>query len=130
MLLASAGKPGCSNYTVLRLAGRPIAWFGRPVLAFAMYLPAALAGVLLPYALSSRPPHQAAGIHGSALANAALAALMSLFGLKSGFAFALWAMAGVAGLLCPKQVTAAVCIPKKLSVAPGLHHIMATAHST
>ncbi len=70
-----------------------------------MYLPAAFAGVLLPYALSLRPPNQAAGVHGAALAHAALAAVMSLFGLKSGFAFALWAMAGVAGLLCPKEVT-------------------------
>ena len=96
------------THTLLRLVGRPIAWFGRPILAFAMYLPAALAGLLLPYAFGSRPPHQAAGIHGSALAHAALAAVMSLFGLKSGFAFALWAVAGVAGILCPKQVTAAL----------------------
>lgn len=75
-----------------------------------MYLPAALAGVLLPYAIGRKLPNQAAGIHGTALAHAALAALMSLFGLKSGFAFALWAVAGVAGLMCPKEVTAAVCI--------------------
>ncbi len=95
----------CSTHKLLHLAGRPIAWFGRPVLAFAMYLPAAFAGVLLPYALSLRPPNQAAGVHGAALAHAAMAAVMSLFGLKSGFAFALWAMAGVAGLLCPKEVT-------------------------
>ena len=77
-----------------------------------MYQPAALAGVLLPYALGRRPPNQAAGIHGAALAHAALAALMSLFGLKSGFAFALWAVAGFAGLICPKEVSAAVCIVK------------------
>ena len=104
----------------LNSAGRPIAWFGRPVLAYAMYLPIAVAGALLPYAFISKPSQQAAITHGAAIAHAALAALMSLAGLKSGFAFALWALTGVLCLLCPRQA----------SSAPTSHASECWTHST
>lgn len=81
-----------------------MAWFGQPSLAYAMCVPAALAGILLPYAFPLKPAHQPSLVHGMALAHAALAALMSLYGLKSAYAFALWAVAGILCLLCPKQV--------------------------
>ena len=95
--IAQAEWPHC--------AGRPIAWFGRPLLAYVMYLPTALAGALLPYALVAKPGQQAGITHGAAIAHAALAALMSLAGLKSGFALALWALTGVLCLLCPRQAS-------------------------
>ena len=72
-----------------------------------MYVPAALAGVLLPYAFApSSRQRQPAMIHGATIAHALLAAAMSLAGLKASFAFALWAASGVLSLLIPKQVTA------------------------
>ena len=101
----------------LNCAGRPIAWFGRPLLAYAMYLPAAVAGALLPYAAVPKPSQQAAVTHGAALAHAALAALMSAAGLKSGFALALWALTGVLCLLCPRQASSA-----STSFAPQCKH--------
>ena len=72
-----------------------------------MYLPAAVAGALLPYAAVTKPSQQAAIMHGAAIAHAALAALMSAAGLKSGFALALWALTGVLCLLCPRQASSA-----------------------
>ena len=71
-----------------------------------MYVPAALAGVLLPYAFaSSSRQRQPAMIHGATVAHALLAAAMSLAGLKASFAFAWWAASGIMSLLSPKQVT-------------------------
>ena len=99
------------------IAGRPIAWFGRPLLAYAMYLPAAVAGALLPYTAVPKPSQQAAITHGAAIAHAALAALMSAAGLKSSFALALWALTGVLCLLCPRQASSA-----PTSFAPQCKH--------
>ena len=62
-----------------------------------MYLPAAVAGALLPYAAVTKPSQQAAITHGAAIAP----------GLKSGFALALWALTGVLCLLCPRQASSA-----------------------
>ena len=108
-LLHSAMHPagGQFSHRVADCAGRPIAWFGRPLLAYAMYLPAAVAGALLPYAAITKPSQQAAITHGAAIAHAALAALMSAAGLKSGFALALWALTGVLCLLWPRQASCA-----------------------
>ena len=108
-LLHSAMHPAGGHFPhrVADCAGRPIAWFGRPLLAYAMYLPAAVAGALLPYAAITKPSQQAAITHGAAIAHAALAALMSAAGLRSGFALALWALTGVLCLLCPRQASSA-----------------------
>ena len=96
--------------TAASFAGKPMVWFGRYALAHTVYGPAALAGLLVPFALLPRAASQVdAAVLGASLVHAALAAALTRCGMRSGFAFALWAFAGLASLLVPRKVSS--CLP-------------------
>jgi hypothetical protein len=116
---AAARVPGPSAGLSRRLgprADRPLAWFADLPLAGCIYSPAALAGLLLPYALlpsAGRPARAGAGpaprgagpgagaplrahLLGVAAAHAGLAAAVTAAGAKSGFLPAGWALCALA----------------------------------
>lgn len=69
--------------------GKPMIWFGRFALAHVVNGPAALAGLLLPFALVPQAASNIeAAVLGASLVHAALAAVSTRNGLRSGFAFA------------------------------------------
>ena len=81
-------------------------WYGRPALAYAIYLPAAAAGLLLPYALLPAPaaggplsPAVRGRSLGSALFFALFASLLTSIGMHSAFLFVLWAAAALVAAL-------------------------------
>lgn len=77
-------------------------WYGEPWVLCALYIPAALAGALMPYALLPRFTAQpSTTVAGSCLLNAMLASVVTISGAQSGFLFAFWAWAGlIAAVLC------------------------------
>ena len=77
-------------------------WYGEPWVLCALYIPAALAGALLPYALLPRFTAQPSStVAGSCLLNSILASIVTLAGAQSGFLFAFWAWAGlIAAVVC------------------------------
>jgi hypothetical protein len=72
-----------------------MAWYGRPLVAYALYLPAAAAGLLLPYTLLPASAQRGAGAAGrsagTALLFAAVCSLLTSIGMHSSFFYALWA---------------------------------------
>lgn len=76
-----------------------MAWYGRPAVAYAIYLPAAAAGLLLPYALlpvasprgAKRGTSAAGRSMGTALLFALLCSGLTSIGMHSSFFWALWA---------------------------------------
>ena len=74
-------------------------WYSQHAIAFAMYVPAAVAGALTPYLLS--PLEHRAALMGTALLLSGSAALMTAAGFGSGFLLAMWA--GAAIIACPSQ---------------------------
>ena len=80
-------------------------WFGRNLLAHVVYGPAAVAGLLLPFAFfpgAAQEPE--AAVLGASLVHAAVAAALMRFGMRTSFAFAVWAFAGIASLLVHRKV--------------------------
>lgn len=77
-------------------------WYGEPWVLCGLYIPAALAGALVPYALLPRFTAQpSTTVAGTCLLNAVLASIVTLAGAQSGFLFAFWAWAGLlAAILC------------------------------
>ena len=98
----------CGKMFLSRLcptAGQPMVWFPHKLLAASIYLPAAIAGLLLPSALLPRMPSLVSGLYCFAVFNALTSAMLTVFGGKSGFLFALWATAALAALpLLPHKV--------------------------
>ena len=88
-------------------AGRPMSWAGRDHRAYLAFAPAALAGMLAPYAALPAPgPKVCAareGVAGMALGAAAVAALLAAAGYHSAFVFAAWAAAALLSLLAPAK---------------------------
>ena len=81
-------------------------WFGRNALAAAIYAPAALAGLLLPYAaFPAAAARVDAAVLGVALCRALEAAALTYLGAKCGYAFAVWGAAGALSLLAPARVS-------------------------
>lgn len=77
-------------------AGLPMPWYGRPLVAYAMFLPAATAGLLLPYVLSpasGKPGGSSPGRRslGTALLFALVCSALTSVGMHSSFFYALWA---------------------------------------
>ena len=70
-------------------AGRPMVWYAQHFVAFAMYVPAAAAGALIPYTWGS--VQLADALRGVSLLLGILAAVSTSFGLGSGFLPAIWA---------------------------------------
>lgn len=71
-----------------------MAWYGRPAVAYLIYIPAAAAGLLLPYLL--RParasgPTPAARCLGTALLFAIICSGLTSIGMHSSFFYAIWA---------------------------------------
>ena len=71
--------------------GNPIVWVGHNLVAYTLYFPPLLAGLLLPY-LWWRGRDVIAHARGNALAAAAAAVIMSSAGAGSAFMPALWAV--------------------------------------
>ena len=117
----------------------PLVWYGKPHIAYGIYLPAAFAALLLPAALASPVANPSARSAGAALLFAAAASLLTECGMQSAFLFAAWAgatvlaaaagatgplprsVAGAARLLLPFAPAVAVCLPTTLSVTA---HVM------
>ena len=78
-------------------------WAGRPLMAYALYMPAAVAGVLLPHTVAGRmrPQHF---LWGFALFTGALAELLSWGGLGLAYTLALWAMCALGLAACCTSV--------------------------
>ena len=74
-------------------------WYSQHTIAFAMYVPAAVAGALTPFLFT--PVEHRAALMGTATVLSASAALMTAAGLGSGFLLAMWA--GAAVIACPAQ---------------------------
>lgn len=92
----------CLMQNAIIRAGKPMIWFGRNYLAYAIYAPAAVAGILIP--LAAFPPLAYgldAAVLGVALVQALETAVLTALGMKSTFAFALWAFAAAASALYP-----------------------------
>ncbi len=79
-------------------------WAGRPLVAYALYMPAAVAGVLLPHMVAGRmrPQHF---LWGFALFSGALAELLSWGGLGLAYTLALWAMCALGLAACCAAVS-------------------------
>lgn len=67
-------------------------WFGNPLLFISIYGPAALAGLLLPFARHRRLPKLPDLLLGVGLAEALIAATLTAFNGRSGFMSAAWAV--------------------------------------
>lgn len=66
-------------------------WAGRPLMAYLLYVPAAVAGVLLPHMVAGRM-HPQHFLWGFALFTGAMAELLSWAGLGLAYTLAAWAM--------------------------------------
>lgn len=82
-------------------------WFGKQTLIYAIYLPATLAAMVAPYALTTgRGMDLPTTLLGTSLAQSALAvAITRGAGLGSGAIFAIWAAAGVLAACCAAALT-------------------------
>ena len=85
-----------------------MSWAGRDHRAYLTFAPAALAGMLAPYAALPVPNPRACcareGVAGMALGAAAAAAALAAAGYLSAFVFAVWAAAALLSLLAPAKV--------------------------
>jgi hypothetical protein len=99
--------------------GNPMVWYSQHAIAFAMYIPAAVAGALIPSMLFHLE-HRAA-LMGTALLLGGGAAVMTAVGLGSGFLLALWSCAAIlAAPSQPKVSTAAALCSKAFTSHAGL----------
>ena len=84
-----------------------MSWAGRDHRAYLAFAPAALAGMLAPYAALPAPgPRVCAareGMAGMALGAAAVAGCLAAAGYHSAFVFAAWAAAALLSLLAPAK---------------------------
>lgn len=133
-LLMSAGMGAAQAL----FSNMPMIWYGQPMIAHALFIPAGIAGVLLPYTLHSDKSLTArrdSFILGSGTLFAAAASLLTVCGLHSAFLFALWgfAAAGIALMyvkshrLGTLQIVAPVALPLAVVSITSLYlsaHIM------
>jgi hypothetical protein len=130
LLLRAAGAAAASTLGALLLpaavgaaraliSGVPMVWYGRPYVALAIYIPAALAGLLLPYSRTTAgapaaPLPKAGGASpaeraraqslGTALFYSAFACALNFVGMHSAYLFAAWAAGALAAaLLAPAR---------------------------
>ena len=78
-------------------SGNSMLWFGKPRLFATIYGPAALAGLLLPFAMLCRMPSLSASLLGFGLVQAVIAASLTAAKGRSGFMSAGWAVTSIAG---------------------------------
>ncbi|KAK9839270.1 hypothetical protein WJX81_004900 [Elliptochloris bilobata] len=123
--------PALLGAALAAVTGRPMSWVGHDRAAYFIYAPAALAGMLAPYAVMPTPNPRVCqareGVAGMALGAAAAAAALAAAGLHSAFVFALWAAVALASLLGSAKAirgaalawALACALPALLVVAPG-----------
>ncbi|KAK9905035.1 hypothetical protein WJX75_008341 [Coccomyxa subellipsoidea] len=128
-VMCAAALPAALGAARVVITGKPMIWFGRFSLAHVANGPAALAGLLLPFALLPQAASNIeAAVLGASLVHATLAAVLTRNGLRSGFAFAMWAFAGIASLLVPRKASTTqklawaviTALPPLIGVAPSL----------
>ncbi|EFN50786.1 hypothetical protein CHLNCDRAFT_142511 [Chlorella variabilis] len=91
-LLGAVLVPAAVGAARAAASGTAMVWYGRPLLAYAVYLPAAAAGLVLPYAALPAPRGAAASRSlGAALLFALLCSGLTSIGMHSSFFYALWA---------------------------------------
>ena len=79
-------------------------WYSRHSLGFAIFVPMAVAGALLPHLVSSLQPRNA--LLGVALLLGGMASVMTSFGMGSSFLPALWALSSIVAAPSPGRVRA------------------------
>ena len=85
-------------------AGKSMVWFGKPLVLFAIYGPAALAGLLIPpAALRKRLSTLRSGILGHGLLFSLIAVVLTHFNGRSGFMFAAWGFCSLAASAVVKE---------------------------
>lgn len=90
----------------------PMVWYGRYWAVYATFLPTSMIGLCLPYVFWQRGPAAAwSQSFGSALAYAAVAALLARHGVFAGYGFALWAAATLVSTLVVVLVSGASSLP-------------------
>ncbi|CAL8467649.1 g7187 [Coccomyxa elongata] len=96
--------------------GQPMAWVGHSAAAYALYIPMALAGAVMPYALvpdaQPRPV-----LLGFAVLMGTLAELLTGAGLGAGYVLAAWAMAAIIASLFLAKEGSRVWMPWLILVA-------------
>ncbi|KAL4421351.1 hypothetical protein ABPG75_010642 [Micractinium tetrahymenae] len=98
-VLCALGLPAALGAARAVASGIPMAWYGRPVVAYTIYLPAAAAGLLLPHLLVPARPGGATPLGrslGTALLFALICSGLTAVGMHSSFFYALWAAAAAA----------------------------------
>jgi hypothetical protein len=85
----AAALPAALGASRAVVTGRPLVWFGKPLVTLAFYLLPSLTAVLMPYA-KDRNMGAVDGARGAALVTAFVAALAGLFSAASGYMFAAW----------------------------------------
>lgn len=95
-----------------------MAWIGHSAAAYAMYMPVALAGMMLPYSLvpEARPRQVLLGF---AVLTGALSEVITSAGLGAGYAMAAWAVAALMVSAIESEVRAVVPL-QDLSAALGI----------
>ncbi|KAK9806066.1 hypothetical protein WJX73_010823 [Symbiochloris irregularis] len=85
--------PGLVALGCVLLFRHPMVWFGHDVWGYLIYVPAAVAGMLLPYAWW-RPWDVSGHVQGNIMGAAAVAALLARLGIGAGFLPTAWAVLG------------------------------------
>lgn len=81
-----------------------MAWVGHSAAAYALYIPTALAGALMPYALVPDAQPRAV-LLGFAVLMGILAELLTGAGLGAGYVLAAWALAAIVACLFAAKVS-------------------------
>ena len=100
--VSAVALPAACGASRALVSGRPLVWFGKPLLTAALFAPPAAAGLLYPYADARRksrvgvradaPPLSVADcVDGAALVSSVLAAVVGAAGAAMGYVCALWA---------------------------------------
>ena len=87
----AAALPAALGASRAVVTGRPLVWFGKPLVTLAFYLPPSLTAVLTPY-VRDRNIGAIDGARGAALVTAFVAAVAGLFSAASGYLFAAWSV--------------------------------------
>ncbi|KAL4424855.1 hypothetical protein ABPG77_011105 [Micractinium sp. CCAP 211/92] len=98
-VLCALTLPAALGAARAAVSGIPMAWYGRPAMAYLIYLPAAATGLLLPHLLAPPRPGGATPLArslGTALLFALICSGLTAVGMHSSFFYALWAAAAAA----------------------------------
>ena len=86
-------------------AGQQLIWFSNHLAGASMYIPAAIAGAVLPFSMAQkRSMSISTQVAGSCLFNAILAANLVIVGGKVAYSHAFWGAAAYISLWIPRKV--------------------------